>query len=50
MEGQGHFLKLVPVHLHMKIKTCISKKLQGHFIYQNLYVSFQQQGNETPLT
>ena len=31
MEGQGHFLTLAPGHLHMKIKTCFSKKLVGYF-------------------
>ena len=39
MEGQGYFLTLAPGHLHMKIKTCFSKKLLGHF-NQILYVSF----------
>ena len=29
--GQGHFLTLTPGHLHMKIKTCFSKKLLGRF-------------------
>ena len=31
MEGQGHSLNLVPGHSHMKVKTCFSKKLLGHF-------------------
>ena len=32
MEGQGHFFTLASVHLHMKVKTCFSKKLLGHFL------------------
>ena len=31
LEGQGHFLTLAPGHLHMKIKTCFSKKPLGYF-------------------
>ena len=31
IKGQGHFLTLAPGHLHMKIKTCFSKKPLGNF-------------------
>ena len=31
IEGQGHFLTLFQGRLHMKIKTCFSRKLMGHF-------------------
>ena len=31
MDGQGQFPTLAPGHLHMKIKTCFSKKLLSDF-------------------
>ena len=31
IKGQGHFLTLAKGHLHMKIKTCFSKKPVDHF-------------------
>ena len=37
IESQGHFLKLVQGHLHMKFKTCFFQKPLGHF-NQILYV------------
>ena len=31
IEGQGHFLTLAGGHLHLKIKSCFSQILLGHF-------------------
>ena len=49
MEGQGHFLTLASGHLHIKIKTCFSKKNWWAILNQILYASFQVQGDENPL-
>ena len=43
------FFTLGPGHLHMKIKTCFSKKLLGHF-WSNLACKLSCTRNENPLT
>ena len=39
IQGQGHFLTMAQVHLHMKIKTYFSHNLLDNF-NQIVYVSF----------
>ena len=31
IEGQGYFMTLAQGHLHLKIKSCLSQILLGHF-------------------
>ena len=44
-KGQGHHLTLHKSHLHMKIKTLLSQKPQGH-LKPFSYVRFEVQENE----
>ena len=46
IKGQGHYLTLPQSHLHMKIKTLLSQKPQGH-LKPISYVSFEVQEMKT---